>query len=171
MASGYPEKDLLGARAVCSSDTVEWFTAAGYFFARELSRELPDVPIGLLNSSWGGTRIEPWTPPEGFATVPSLKNIHTTLQRANPRQDEYKATLTKYLGELDQWRTQAASALAAEAPLKPAPAYPASLIPGSERQSPAALYNAMIHPLIRMPSAACLGTKAKPTPGRHALCR
>lgn len=148
VTSGYPEKDLPGDWAVCTSDTVEWFTATGYFFARELSRHLPGVPIGLLNSSWGGTRIEPWTPPEGFATVPSLKNIHDTLLRADPRQDEYKANLTKYLGELDQWRVQAGSALAAEAPLAPAPAYPPSLIPLSERQSPAALYNAMIHPLI-----------------------
>ena len=35
------------------------FTAVGYFFARELRRTV-DVPIGLVNASWGGSRIEPW---------------------------------------------------------------------------------------------------------------
>jgi sialate O-acetylesterase len=35
------------------------FTAVGYFFARELRRAL-DVPVGLINTSWGGSRIEPW---------------------------------------------------------------------------------------------------------------
>lgn len=35
------------------------FTAVGYFFARELRRH-HDVPIGLINTSWGGSRIEPW---------------------------------------------------------------------------------------------------------------
>ena len=35
------------------------FTAVGWFFARDLRRHL-DVPIGLLNSTWGGSRIEPW---------------------------------------------------------------------------------------------------------------
>ncbi len=35
------------------------FTAVGYFFARELRRH-HDVPIGLINTTWGGSRIEPW---------------------------------------------------------------------------------------------------------------
>ncbi len=35
------------------------FTAVGYFFARSL-RPHVDVPIGLLDATWGGSRIEPW---------------------------------------------------------------------------------------------------------------
>ncbi|MDN5210844.1 sialate O-acetylesterase [Fulvivirgaceae bacterium BMA12] len=41
------------------------FTAVGYYFARELRKEI-DVPIGLLNASWGGSRIEPWMSPESL---------------------------------------------------------------------------------------------------------
>lgn len=48
-----------GSWEVTSPETVKEFTAVGYFFARELRKEV-DVPIGLINSSWGGTRIEPW---------------------------------------------------------------------------------------------------------------
>lgn len=58
--------------------TVGAFTAVGYFFGRELHKEL-DVPIGLIGSNWGGTRIEPWTPPVGFETTPALKNITDNL--------------------------------------------------------------------------------------------
>ena len=68
-----------GAWTVCSPDTVANYTAVGYFFARHLQKELGDVPIGLIGSNWGGTRIEPWTPPVGFQGVPALKDITDKL--------------------------------------------------------------------------------------------
>jgi sialate O-acetylesterase len=46
--------------AVCSPQTVGNFSAVGYFLGRELHRQL-DIPIGLVNASWGGTNIETWT--------------------------------------------------------------------------------------------------------------
>ena len=59
---------------VCSPATVGDFTGVGYYFGRHLLQEL-DVPIGLLGCNWGGTRIEPWTPPVGFRAVPKLADI------------------------------------------------------------------------------------------------
>ena len=47
------------------------FSAAAYFFGREIQTNL-NVPVGLVESSWGGTKIEPWTPPAGFEQVTSL---------------------------------------------------------------------------------------------------
>lgn len=58
--------------------TVGDFTAVGYYFGRNLQTQL-DVPIGLIGCNWGGTRIEPWTPPEGFKAVPALKDIADKL--------------------------------------------------------------------------------------------
>ena len=57
----------------CSPDTIKnglWggFSAAGFFFGRELNREL-NVPIGLIHSSWGGTVAEAWTSAEGLAPL------------------------------------------------------------------------------------------------------
>lgn len=49
------------------------FSAAGYYFGRELQREL-GVPVGLIHSSFGGTRIEAWMPPEAFAD-PELSDL------------------------------------------------------------------------------------------------
>ncbi|HWA24056.1 MAG TPA: sialate O-acetylesterase [Lacunisphaera sp.] len=50
------------------------FSAAAYYFGRELVKEL-GVPVGLIHSSFGGTRIEAWMPPEAFAGDPLLRDL------------------------------------------------------------------------------------------------
>lgn len=55
-----PESELAGGEwQVATPETVGKFTAVGYFFAKNIVADI-HVPIGLLNSSWGGSRIEPW---------------------------------------------------------------------------------------------------------------
>ena len=49
-------------------------SAMGYYFALELANAL-DIPIGIIDSSWGGTNIDAWTPVSGYEKVPSLKDI------------------------------------------------------------------------------------------------
>ncbi len=46
--------------SVCSPDSVKSFSGVAYFFGRELNKELDNVPIGLINTSWDGTRCEAW---------------------------------------------------------------------------------------------------------------
>ncbi len=60
----------------CSPETVDAipFSAAAYFFGRELVREL-GVPVGLIHSSYGGTMIEAWTPREAFRRDPRLEPL------------------------------------------------------------------------------------------------
>ena len=53
-----------------SSNSVIDFNAVGYFFARDLYEEL-EVPVGIINSSWGGTRIEAWTSMNQLASISS----------------------------------------------------------------------------------------------------
>lgn len=50
------------------------FSAAAYYFGRELQQKL-GVPVGLIHSSFGGTRIEAWMPHEAFASDPSLRDL------------------------------------------------------------------------------------------------
>jgi sialate O-acetylesterase len=76
-----PEKDLTkfnGWRA-CDSNALDSisFSAAAYFFGREIHTNL-NVPVGLIESSWGGTRIEPWTPPVGFEKIPAFREFAKT---------------------------------------------------------------------------------------------
>lgn len=59
---------------ICSPKTVGNFTAAGYFFAKNLYEKIK-VPIGLINSSWGGTNIETWISRSGFESSPEFKDM------------------------------------------------------------------------------------------------
>lgn len=56
-----PAADLVAEWKVCTPESVKSFSAVAYFFGRELHNEL-DVPVGIIASSWGGSRIEPWIP-------------------------------------------------------------------------------------------------------------
>lgn len=55
-----PAKDVKATWAVCSPKTVGGFSGVLYHFGLRLQKDL-NVPIGLINSSWGGSPIEPWT--------------------------------------------------------------------------------------------------------------
>lgn len=70
-----PKDDIpSGEWKVCSPQTAGDFTAVGYFFARELYNELK-VPIGLINTTWGGTQIESWTSREAFENSDEFKDM------------------------------------------------------------------------------------------------
>jgi sialate O-acetylesterase len=47
-------------------------TATGYFFGRELRKHLKDVPVGLLECAWGGTRVQPWISKEAYLADPEM---------------------------------------------------------------------------------------------------
>jgi len=53
----------------CSPNTISNFSAVGYFFGRELYKNL-NVPIGLINTNWGGTVVETWTSQETMKSMP-----------------------------------------------------------------------------------------------------
>jgi sialate O-acetylesterase len=62
-----PLEDVSGAWEACTPESVAGFSAVGYFFGKELHREL-GVPVGLVNTSWGGTPSESWTSREMLST-------------------------------------------------------------------------------------------------------
>ncbi len=57
--SNKPEFNCVGSWSECNPATAAKFSAAAYFFGRKLFKEL-NVPIGLIFSSWGGTKVQPW---------------------------------------------------------------------------------------------------------------
>jgi sialate O-acetylesterase len=75
--SPYPQDDVKAKWVTCDSNTIKSFSAVGYFFGKKISQAL-NVPVGLINSSWGGTPAEVWTPAD-------LIEKDTALQSAAAR--------------------------------------------------------------------------------------
>ncbi len=69
-----PQVEVKAQWAVATQESLKGFSGVAYFFGDRLNRELA-IPIGLINASWGGTRIEPWIPAEGFQAIPELAAI------------------------------------------------------------------------------------------------
>lgn len=126
--------------AVCSPKTVPTFSAVGYFFGRHLNREL-NVPIGLINTSWGGTPAEAWTPEEELLAIPQLAKSVAYMKEYPQKLPEHVASWEKAYAK---WQ-----ATTRESTTQPAsPALRAPTKPTLRNQNlSSVLYNAMVHPL------------------------
>ncbi|QSB27530.1 sialate O-acetylesterase [Flavobacterium sp. CLA17] len=81
--SGSPKSDLkAGKWEVSSKKTVGNFTAVGYYFAKKLYAELK-IPIGIINTSWGGTNVETWTSREAFQNSDDFKEMIADVPAVN----------------------------------------------------------------------------------------
>ncbi len=72
-----------GEWKVCNTKNVKGFSAVAYFFGKRLSEEL-GVPIGLINSSWGGSPAEAWLPAENVEGDEALRTSATKLNSTQP---------------------------------------------------------------------------------------
>lgn len=142
-----PQDRFEGAWLPCNPEKVLNFSATGYYFGAELNKEL-NVPIGLINSSWGGIRIEPLTPEVGFHKVPALYAISEELKTKDPTTKLHQTTAAKTLDEYEKWLVEAKKNFSDKKRLDPPPAYPKELAPFPNNQQPTVLYNAMIHPMV-----------------------
>jgi len=84
--AGTPQVNCQGRWVECSPKTVGRCTAVGYFFGRELYKTL-GVPVGLVQSDWGGTPAEAWTSREAIEAQPSLAPL---LERWDKTVDKKK---------------------------------------------------------------------------------
>lgn len=75
----YPLDNVIGAWETCSPETMQDFSAVAYFFARKVQKEL-NIPIGLIDSSWGASCAEVWTPESVFEAYPELVTAHELIQ-------------------------------------------------------------------------------------------
>jgi sialate O-acetylesterase len=139
-----PQEQVPGSWAVCSPETVGGFSAAAYFFGRELHRKL-GVPVGLINSSVGGTAIEAWTSAEVQKGKTALKPIFAEWdKRARAYQPE--RAQVQYQRRLAAWKAAAEKARkeGKRPPRRPRP----PVDPREDRNHPANLFNGMIAPLV-----------------------
>ncbi len=123
-------------------------TAVGFYFARKIHKET-GVPIGIMESTVGGTEIECWMPKQAFLDYPSNAPVYQQLVDAVQR---YKDSLPKAIDALEDWTSIARAALAKGDKVPDPPKIPRH--PNVDRENwvrTTSLYNGMIHPLLGYP--------------------
>ncbi len=141
ITSTKPLADVKGSWVECNPQTVPSFSAVGYFFGKDLNASLK-VPVGLINTSWGGTPAESWTSREALEANPALKNMLPNWERYI--RDEYPKAQKAYEEKLKKWREQTGE----KKPKGKKGAEPRPPAGPNAPHRPSCLYNAMIHPLL-----------------------
>lgn len=129
-----------------SANAVKSFSAAAYFFARKLVKEM-SVPIGLVDASWSGSRIEPFIPRPGWDQADSaeMKKIYDELAAFEIGTPQWQKLKEDEIRDTEKWIVNAKKNLEAKKNLPDRPV---------QRVSPALAstsYNAMIAPYARVP--------------------
>jgi sialate O-acetylesterase len=143
-----PADTAKGAWAACSPATVGQFTAAGHFFARDLVQKL-GVPVGIINSTWGGTAIESWMTDAALKGNPAFGVVGERWANALVDWPAKVAADKAAHAAQDKEEAEARAAgpqklaeLLKNRPWLPPPPCPTS------PDAPCSLFNGMIHPLI-----------------------
>ena len=88
------ESDCEGTWKAASPKNTPLFGATCYYFARKLNEEL-GVPVGIINTSWGGTPVESWIPQEYIKNVPEYSQIVKDIAVSSPIIDKRVEWLNK----------------------------------------------------------------------------
>jgi sialate O-acetylesterase len=143
--SAYRLDDFDGRWQAATPDSVRHFSAVAYFFGRRLTEEL-GIPVGMIHSSWGGSRIEPWLADEGLDGIPDLREMRDFRKARSPGTAEYDHLMRRHLKATRAWIDAAARALHERRPLPGQPSAPPQLPLGHGQAL--GTYQAMIHPLV-----------------------
>ena len=143
-ASEKAEEDCKGVWLVCSPETVGVFSATLFFCGREIHKTL-GVPVGMINSSVGGTPIESWIAPEAQHASPELKGFFETTKQTEAKFDA-EAAKAKFEKDLAKWEVDVKQARAEKKPLPRKPSDPVAL--RARKGNVGGLFNGKIAPLI-----------------------
>jgi sialate O-acetylesterase len=122
-------------------ENVKDFSGAGYFFALELQKGLK-IPVGVINSSYGGSQAEAWTPVDYLTASPELK---PTVDRTITWAAEREKVRVDYAAAIQKWREDSDKARAAGVRPSPSPGVPDAL---RDYRIASSIYDGMIEPLI-----------------------
>lgn len=129
-----PREDVQTRRwMVCEPGRAAAICGTGFYFARKLTQELK-IPVGLLDTSWGGANITFWIPGASYQSMPALR---PQWEKETAKAQEMTR---EYLGKIEAWTAQARKELATGGVI---PERPPNM---PERREFAHMYNGMVHP-------------------------
>lgn len=139
-----PQDAVAGSWSVCSPCSVGTFGAVGYYFARHVYRRL-QVPIGIVNCSFGGSSIEAWLSPAALDREPGFAFVKARWRQAvsevSPqRRSDYDRAFSEWTAAVERIERDP------DGSVRPAKPWPPPG-PGSFA-TPSCLLNGMLHPLI-----------------------
>lgn len=132
-----PQREVAGKWKICTPENVREFSAIGYFFARDLQKELK-MPVGILTLTYGASTAQAWIRREAIAANPKLR----------PVLDQFDATVKAYVPpaeeEMTRWKAAVDRAKAAgkRPPRQPHPD------PTQDQHNPTVMFNGMIAPVV-----------------------
>lgn len=145
-AANTPQTDCAGEWLVCTPANLGKFSATAYFFGREIHKAL-GVPVGLINSSVGGTPIESWISPDVQQSSAELKSFFQAQRDADAAFEASRAAVqARFEKDLARWTQLAAKAKAAGETPPPKPQNPIEV--RQRKGDVGGLFNGMIHPLV-----------------------
>ncbi len=136
-SSDIPLNNIPDTWTLCNPETAAKFSAVAYFFGREIAAK-ENVPVGLVDSTWGGTPADSWVSMDTLGSPPDLLPAFTARAHFADEQTDLKAQIAAEKAEDE----------AAHAAGKPLPRH--GWHPDETSWSPASLYNGMIAPFIPM---------------------
>ena len=92
--ASFPQQDLTGTWTLCTPDTAANFSAVAYFFGRGIQQK-EHVPIGLIDSTWGGTPVEAWTSLDALSADASLMPAFASWARFSDQQSNLLAVASR----------------------------------------------------------------------------
>jgi sialate O-acetylesterase len=143
-----PMTSVAGEWKVVTPETISDCSAVAYYFARDLQQKL-GIPIGLLLSSVGGTRIETWMDLQSLSRLGIAGSLIDKWKNVSPAElQKIEAEYTEYQNQRDKVHPQAVAAAKSQGtPIPPEPPRPAL----RAHDCPGALHNGMIAPLQPFP--------------------
>ena len=155
-----PQSTVKANWQVCGPQTAGGFSAVGYFFGRDLRKQL-NIPVGLIESDWGGTYAETWT---DHATLEKVLPEAFTRQADAVKGFDPEKAKAKYQLDLAKHKEAVAKAKAEGKPEPRGPRMPQDPRTGPNR--PCALFNGMIAPLLPYPICGAIWYQGESNNGR-----
>ena len=157
-----PQYDCKGKWVACSPETVANFTAAGYFFGRDVYKNIK-MPVGLINTSWGGSSCEAWVRRDLLEADPAYAELLASFEKRCATYDP-EAAKANFEKQREKWKVAAAKAKVEGKPAPRAPRAPRDPRTGQHR--PANLYNGMILPILPYPIRGAIWYQGESNAGR-----